>query len=145
MAEIEGLKELSNKLVKLGAAVGKKSLSQAASAAVTPIMAQLRAAAPVGTRAHKTYKGRLVAPGHLKRSIAKRTKFDKRRGTAVVTVGVKAEAFYGVSFVESGLETRNMDAQPWFVGTFKNNKMAITNKLASELKKRIERAAASKK
>lgn len=139
VAEIEGLKELSEKLARLGKDLGGKSLRQAASASVTPVMRQLRAAAPVGSKAHKTYKGRIVAPGFLKRSIAKRTKLDRRKGSAFVTIGVKREAFYGVSFIESG--TRNLDPQPWFVRTFETNQQTIESGLKSELKKRIARVA----
>lgn len=139
--EIQGMKQLHDQLTEIGGATAKKALTQSLSASAKQLVRELKAAAPVGSRAHFTYMGRLVAPGFLSRSVTKQSGFDKKSGTAFVKVGVKAEAFYGVSFIESGLETRNLSPQPWFIKTFRRNRYEISDSLAKELKKRIDRAA----
>ncbi len=136
---IEGLKELEIKLSKLGKSVGQKTLRAATSAAILPTKRKMRAAEPVGSIEHKTYKGRLVAPGFLRRSIKHLSRFDKRTGTAIVRIGVKKEAYYGVSFVDKG--TVKQVAQPWFKSTFKNDAPHILETLKKKLKEKILKAA----
>jgi HK97 gp10 family phage protein len=140
MAEVEGLKELSNRLAELGATLGGKALRQAAMLATTPAMKEIKAAAPVGKRAHKTHKGRLVAPGFTKRSIKRKSRL--RKGRAVVSIGVLSEAFYGVHFVDQG--TEKMDAQPWFKNVFIRNRQAMENALVIQLKAKIHKIAAKR-
>ena len=140
MAQIEGMKELSSKLVLLGTKLGGKALRQAASAATTPALREMKAAIPVGSTEHKTYKGRLVAPGFAKRSIRRQARL--RKGTATVTIGVLPEAFYAVSFADRG--TKNMTAQPWFESRFENNQRTMTNEMVKQLKARILKIAAKR-
>jgi HK97 gp10 family phage protein len=134
-AELQGMAELDRKLAGLSASLQAKALRQAASAAMQPTVAEMRLAAPVGKKAHKTYKGRLVAPGFLKRSLRKRTKI--KDGKVLVDVGVRAEAYYGVLFIERG--TVKMRAHPWFVRTFEANRGKIESRFREELQKRIEK------
>lgn len=138
MAKIEGLKELNKKLAELGDKLGGKTLRQAAMNATTPAFRKIKAAAPVGSRAHRTYKGRLVAPGFLKRNIKRKSRY--KGGRASVAIGVSAEAFYGVSFLDGG--TRNTDARPWFKRNFINSQREMEKRLASELRRKILRIAA---
>lgn len=136
---VEGLKELSRKLAALGEKVGGKALRQATLNASTPALKAAKLAAPVGQVAHKTYKGRLVAPGFLKRSIKRKSYY--KNGKAVAMIGVKAEAFYGVQFVEKG--TKNISAKPWLVPAFVNNRDNMEQRLKDQIKKKIERLARS--
>lgn len=140
MAEIEGLKKLNAKLKKLDSAVAEKVLKQAVRNASTPAFKAAQLAAPVGSEAHRTYKGNLVSPGFLKRSIKRVTSMSRgvRRSWASVAIGVKAEAYYGVLFLEKG--TKKMAARPWFVKAFKSRQREMERRLASELKKKIEKA-----
>ena len=145
--EIEGMRELSLKLDELGAKLGAQALRQAASQSLTPVVREIRAAAPVGTRAHKTYRGRIVAPGYLKRSIRRKSYVDKRRGSAVAMIGVEPEAFYGVNFLDRPARnpTRNYTPRHWFKDRFTKNKGAIENNFARLLKQKIEKIAAKKR
>ena len=139
MAEITGLRELDIKLGRLQAKLGAKTLRQAAVAAVKPTIKVMKMAAPVGSEAHRTHEGRLVAPGFLSRSVRYRSRV--RDGVATVTIGVLKAAFYGVQFVERG--TRFMSARPWFESTFERMQGAVEQRFASDLRKRIEKVARS--
>ena len=110
---IEGGEELHRKLIALGSLEGGKVLRAAAHAAGVPIMREARARIPTNDRSYlkKTYKGRKVAPGFAKRSIAKRVKLSADKSSATVSVGVRREAFYAVNFVELG--TSKQGSQPW--------------------------------
>jgi HK97 gp10 family phage protein len=90
---------------------------------------------PVGIDPHKTYKGRLVAPGFAKRSIRVVSRLDKKRGSAYAVLGVLAEAFYAVSFVELG--TSKMVAQPWLRPAFAASKDPNIRKIAEGMREWI--------
>jgi len=138
--QIEGMKGLSAKLALLGTKLGGKTLKQAALLATSPTLKSMKAAIPVGTRGHETYKGRLVAPGFSKRSIRRQSRL--RKGKATVTIGVDAEAFYAVLFTEFG--TKNMTARPWFKQRFIGDFSAMERAMASSLKKKIDQVAAKR-
>ena len=160
MAELQGLKELNAKLARLGAKTGAKVLRSAALKATTPVMRAMRAKIPVGTEAHRTHKGRLVAPGFLKRSLRRKTRLFRRTGTAVVTLGVRSEAFYGPQFLDQGpwrissrristgrrstkkvaIKPYTLRKRPFFESVFIANRRVMESKLAEELKKNIEAA-----
>ena len=112
--EVKGMAELSRKLAKLGKELGEKTLRQAAMGATTSVFKEMKAAIPVGKVAHRTHKGRLVAPGFAKRNIKRRSRVKK--GRATVTIGVADEAFYAVQFVDRG--TKKMTARNWFKKRF---------------------------
>lgn len=139
MAEIEGAKELSKKLAALGALAGGKALRSAVGAAATPIKKEAESNIPTGKKAHKTYKGRLVAPGFASRNIVKRTRLYRNRQTAVAVVGVRREAFYAVQFVELG--TKKLKARPWLVRSMKNKQREAERRFARQLKRRILKVA----
>lgn len=139
--EITGLKELSSKLEKMGAVLGGKVLRQATVLATSPVIKQMKAAMPVGSVEHKTFKGRLVAPGFARRSIKRVGKLKK--GVATVTIGVKSEAFYAVSFIDRG--TKTMRARPWFKNIFIRNRAVMERRMVTILKKKIEQVAAKKR
>ena len=60
---VTGLGELQAKLSAMESKTSQKALRSALMQSATPMVRKLRAAAPVGTRAHRTNRGRLVAPG----------------------------------------------------------------------------------
>ena len=136
---VEGLKDLSEKLEKLGQQTGGKALRNAVVAATTPTMREMRMAAPVGKKEHKTYKGRTVSPGFLKRNIKRKSWIDKRWGSVKVILGVSQEAFYGVQFLERG--TKYISARPWFVRTFEANSQRMVATMRAKLKTQIEKIA----
>ena len=139
MAEqIKGLKELNKQLKQLGEAAGTKALRGAVGFALTPVVNLAKQNIPKGTEAHKTYKGRLVAPGFSSRNIFKKTRVDKQTGTVKGSIGAKDEAFYAVNFVEIG--TSKMAARPWLRPSFKIKRREMISRFGAKLKKGIEKA-----
>lgn len=134
--EVTGMKELSLKLAKLGQQLGTKTLRSAAVAATTPVMKEMKAAIPVGKVAHRTHKGRLVAPGYAKRSVRRRS--SAKKGKVNVVVGVLSEAFYAVHFVDPG--TKKMTAQKWFKKVFILATPSIVKDLTNQLRTKIAKA-----
>jgi len=142
MAElhVEGLAEVNRKLAELQRKTGRKVLRSALVNATTPAVRQMKMAVPVGTVAHRTYEGRLVSPGFLKRSI--RRVSSKTKTGASVRIGVRREAFYGVEFIESGKDLRHRAAaHPWFKVSFEAKAPEMTRRFASQLRSKIEEAA----
>lgn len=99
-SSVKGLRKLEQKLSKLDKKLAVKALKSASMQATTPAMKLMKSAAPKSRSPHRTYKGRLVAPGFLSRNIKRHTYIY--RGRAKTMVGVMKEAYYGVSFVEPG-------------------------------------------
>lgn len=132
MAKIEGLKALSKQLEKLGKELGTKTLRNASRSAMAPTHKKIKALTPVGKRAHRTYKGRLVAPGFLKRSI--RLGSRAKKGYVTASISAKPEAFYGMFLV---IGTKKIAAKDFFFRIFANDRAGIESRLISELKKRI--------
>jgi len=101
--KIEGLDELTRKLEVLGAKTGINTMRKAVRRAAVPVRRQMVSRAPVGSRSHKSYKnGRLLPFGFLKRSIKIVTLIEKSRGSAAALIGVRSEAFYGITFLDQG-------------------------------------------
>ncbi len=143
--KIEGLKELSDQLSGLGANVGGKFLRSAAMSATLPVVKAARTGVPKGSiphmtgrgkRATKRYNTRLVAPGFASRSIARRSKLSRDKRTASVSIGVKGEAYYAVSFLELG--TKHIPKRPWLTRALERNKGAVISRFIQTLRKKID-------
>ena len=139
---VEGLKELSAKLQALGAGMAARQLRGAAKDAMERTETIARARAPVGDTVHKTYKGRTVTPGFAMRSIKRASFWDRSRNVARAVVGVGAEAFYALAFVERG--TSKMPAQPWLVPAFESTSGQVLADFKSSLVRRLEKIARRK-
>ncbi|RLA58685.1 MAG: hypothetical protein DRQ89_15095 [Epsilonproteobacteria bacterium] len=133
---VEGLKELSIKLSRMERATGLKAMRSAAMAATLPTVKEMRAAAPKGNRTHRTFKGRLVAPGFLSRSIIRKTRTGN--GVITVTIGTRREAFYGVAFLDEG--TKKIAGRRWFEERFSRNSNQIVSLFKQKLADRIAKA-----
>ena len=96
---LDGYKELSRKLSALGQKVGGKVLRGSMMRATSKVVREMKSKAPVGTVAHRTYKGRLVAPGFGSRSIKRVTRI--KDGYASLRIGVRREAFYLIQFKDA--------------------------------------------
>lgn len=138
MSELEGLRDLSKQLSKLGANLGGKALRSAAMRSTLPVVKQARSNAPVGSIPHFTYKGRLVGPGFLSRSVARKSRLSRDKRTAIVLIGVKPEAFYGVQFVELG--TSRVAPRPWLSKALESRQREVTGLLGQRLKENINKA-----
>lgn len=126
MRQLEGL-----------ARVPPEELLKAAEEAALPVLQKARELIPVGVDQHRTYKGRTVAPGFAKRSIRVVARLNKDKTGASASVGVAAEAFYAVQFVELG--TAKMPAQPWLRPAYQSTRQAQLSALARRMKVFIER------
>ena len=134
-SSVKGLKKLDAKLNQLQAQTAAKALVQSVRLSLTPLVQEARIRIPWSDRAHRTYKGTLVAPGFASRSIKKSAKLVG--GVARGVVGVKREAFYATQFVELG--TDKIDAQPWLVPAFKARRVDIEKKFTKDLKRKIDK------
>ena len=137
--KIEGLNELSKQLSTLGPKVGSKFLRSALMSSALPVVKAAKADVPTGKKPHKTHKGRLVAPGFAARNIAKRSALSRDKRTAYVSIGVKREAHYAISFLELG--TKYIAKRPWLVKALERNKGAVISRFKAILRKKIEQEA----
>jgi HK97 gp10 family phage protein len=133
---IIGFDELAKKLKTLK---DPKEIGDAMKTEVRAVMLEVKATAagliPEGIDPHVTYKGRVVAPGFAKRSLRVVSRLDKKRGAAYAILGVRAEAFYAIQFVELG--TSKMAAQPWLRPAFEQHADPAIRKVAQGLREWI--------
>lgn len=136
-SSVKGLNELLKKLEKIEKVTAKKHLRSAAMFATSPTWKQMKAAAPRGTKAHRTHTGKLVAPGYLSRSVKRVVSF--KGGRFRVSLGVKRDAFYGITFLDEG--SKNNKAHNWFKSTFESSSNNMALRFRDKLRARIEAAA----
>ena len=134
--EIEGLADLTKQMDRLGAEVAAKKIRSAMMAATLPTVRKMQAAAPVGKSLHKTYKGRVVFPGFLKKSVRRSAKIEK--GRVNLRIGVRREAFYGITFIDQG--TKGIPAQNWFEANFRRDAPTIVSKFRATLASRVKKS-----
>lgn len=139
-----GVAELDRQLAELGAAVTGKALRAAVRAGGTVVKKAAQARIPKGSRAHKTHKGRLVAPGFSSRSVRVATRVDKTGQKASAAIGVRGEAFYAAQFVELGVPSRGIAARPWLRPAMAQTLAQQEDAVAKALRLTIERAAKSR-
>lgn len=139
---LQGGRELAKKLDELGKQAQGKALRAAVRAAMQPALKAARESIPVGEIEHKTYKGRLVAPGFAKRSLKVVARLDRTGQKAAAVLGVKNEAFYAVNFLELG--TAKMPARPWLRPAFERTIDAQIDAFAKAARKQIEKLARQK-
>lgn len=154
--DLKGTKELSIQLGELGDRLGKKALRSATFKATTPVIREMKAKAPVGSGTHRTYRKRLVAPSFLKRSIKRSTRV--RGGEVTVSIGTRAEAFYGAAFLDEGITVtsrringRKKSIKPytirgynWFKPVFRRNKDKMIGSFRDLLADAIRKAKAKR-
>lgn len=151
--EVKGYADLIKKMDRLEAKAGQKVIARILSKASNPLKVQWRAKAPVrgGSRLKKTYKGRYVAPGFLKRSIrSKQITRGLRKAVALVVAGVADEAFYGPQFFDEGVTVTGrrprgknkikkavkpyrLQGYKWYYSTYQRNIPTIIRKISSEM------------
>lgn len=132
---ISGIAELAAKLADIGKLEEGKGLRSAVRAGVKPIFIQAKANIPKSPDAVKTHKGRLVGPGFASRNIRTITQLKLDQGIARGSVGVRAEAFYAVNFVERG--TKKQKAQHWLTDASDQTKEQQLDAVAASLQKSI--------
>ena len=140
--KIEGLEEVSKQLEKLGNATSGRVVRQAVGFAVTPVVKEARRRAPVGDRIRKNYKGRLLVPGNLSRSIRKGTFKSKSGLYARASVGAQHHAFYGPAFVEKGVRGKaRVEPNKFLSDSFAAKHEEMKRRFASKLRKAIDKVS----
>jgi len=140
-SQMGGFKQLAAQLKEAGMRDGGKYLRSSVGLAMTPTLKEARNSAPVGSVAHRTYKGRLVAPGFASRNVKKKTTKSKDGTFASAKVGVLSEAFYAVHFSELGTDiTRHQTAKPWLEPAFARTRHKAQAALGKQLRKKLDRA-----
>ena len=136
-AMVKGWKELDKKLEMLADPKrARKAIRTAVNYSLTPVVQTARRNVPKGDKGHKTYKGRLVAPGFASRSIKKKVKII---GQSIVgRVGLAKEAFYAL-FFETG--TKNLPKDPWLERSFDENKNKMVQRFGDSMRKSIKKIA----
>lgn len=140
---LEGVAALTKQLAELGdPKETQRALRSAVAAAMRKVAKVAKATAPVGTEGHKTYKGRLVAPGFAKRSIKVTSRINRNTGNAEALLGVRKEAFYALQFIELG--TAKIPAAPWMVPAFESQEDEALRAIGANMRKRLDRIAAKR-
>jgi len=134
-SRIEGGAELSRKLDDLGGAFNVPILRAAVRAGIEPAYLAAQRNIPVGDEAHRTYKGRLVAPGFSQRSLRVVTRVSQDRKTVSAALGVRKEAFYAIVFTELG--TSKMRARPWLRRSMRETQAQQQAAFAQKVRDRI--------
>lgn len=138
-SRLEGVGALARRLDALGKLDNGRALVASVREGIRPAVLAARAAAPVGTVAHYTYKGRLVAPGFTQRSVRAVVFVSKDKQAAFADLGVGAEAFYSLQFIELG--TSKFPARPWLVPAFERTRDKQEDGIARGLEKAIDKDA----
>lgn len=129
MAEtVLGIKELLRKFDQLKTAGKEKVLRASVRGAANVVAKEAKQRIPVGSIAHRTYRKNLVSPGFARRSIKVQTYVNRRTGAVGAVVGVRAQAFYAVQFVELERGKSKQRGRPWLRPAFD----ATTEKQISE-------------
>lgn len=147
--EVIGVEALQRKLKKVEKAVQPKLVAQSARAALVPMMKTARANAPRGTETHRTYKGRLVAPGFLERNIKLRKMKFRDKNRVGYSLAARGEAFYG-KIIEPGFTHKGgrkklgkqtkIPADPWLGKAERQHSSSVDRDFRRALLKRINKA-----
>lgn len=140
-SQLEGVADLTGKLVDLGLKFAVKELRRTVKDALGIAEHKARASMPQGDVPHFTYRGRLVSPGYALSTLHIETTINKQRGAAIAFLGVGREAFYAVQFVELG--TAHMQAQPWLRPSFESSEDPMLQQITVGLREGIKRTAKS--
>lgn len=139
---LEGVAQLTKQLREIAKLDDGKALRSAVRAGMRPALKRAQQLIPKGENAHKTYKGRLVAPGFASRNLRVITYLSADKQKAGAVLSVRSEAFYAVQFVELGTSKRA--AQPWLRPAFESTQQQQQTAIKAALV-RILRKAQRKK
>ncbi len=139
-SKLLGAVDAQRQLRALGEVAEAKIVKGAVRAAIKIPVNLAKFYIPRGDEPHRTYKGRLVAPGFSARSIQSRVVVSKQTKNVVGVIGVEREAFYAVSFVDRG--TSRMAARPWLRNAFTGTAGAQSDAFGAYIQKRISAIAA---
>jgi hypothetical protein len=140
---LEGTAELSRQLRALGAAFSIPILRAMVRAGIKPAAERWKQTIWKGNTAHRTYKGRLVAPGFSSRQIRIVTKATQNGTVVSAALGVRKEAFYAVQFIERELGNSKHAAQPSLRAAMQSTQAEQQAALAAKGRERIAKILGS--
>lgn len=138
---LAGSAALIQKLQALGALDDGKIARGAVHAGMAEVLKNAQMKIPVGTRLHRTYKGRLVAPGFGRRSLRIVTTTKTDDGLIAALLGVRAEAYYETQFLEWG--TKKIRGTHWLMQSFNDSQDAMKGATVTYLQGRLLKIAQS--
>jgi hypothetical protein len=139
---LAGAADCIAKLQTLGALDNGKIALGAVRAGMNATLKIAQTKIPVGHRVHKTYKGRVVAPGFGKSTlrIVATTKTDDGLPAALLSVG--KEAYYETQFLEWG--TKKIRGTHWLLQSFQQAQDSMKQGTVAYLQNQILKLAAAK-
>lgn len=156
-AQILGDKALTEQFKALSELAKSKVIRQATNYAMTPVLKEARVRTPVSKKFHATSytpegvrasgtlqgKGKIVAPGFLKRSMTKKTSQSKNRYVTRTKVGAAGkEAWYGL-LLERGF--KSYAPNPFLQKSFAARSSEVENRYKQKMRQAIEREARKRK
>lgn len=127
------------KLQALGALDDGKIVRGTVRAGMNETLKVARTKIPVGHRLHRTYKGRLVAPGFGKSSLRIVTTTKTDDGLQAALLSVSKEAYYETQFLEWG--TKKIRGLHWLLQSFNQTQGQIKGAAVYFLQKRLLKIA----
>lgn len=147
-AKLDGFADLVTRLQQLGKLEDGRALRTAAKAGVKPIFNQAKINIPKSAETVRTKrkgvdgKGRIVGPGFASRNIRTISQLRPAQGIARASVGVRADAYYAVQFVEKG--TKKQKKNPWLEEASAQTIDAQIEAVKTSLQKTIDKASKAK-
>jgi len=138
-SSLEGVAALTKQLNELSSLEEGRALKRAARVGIKQTFLRSESLITVGTRAFRTYRGLLVAPGFAKASLRIISTINREKNIASGILGVRKEAYYAVSFLERG--TRKMPAQPWIRRALSEARTQSEEAFRDSIKDAVEKAA----
>lgn len=92
---VSGVDSVIKQMEKIGRKTSAVEMRKATRKAIEPVLADMRTQAPKGSEVHKTYKGRHVFPGFLRRNLKIKSKAGRKSYIAWSNIITNDEAWYG--------------------------------------------------
>lgn len=137
---LTGVADVVKKLQALGKLDDGKIMIAAVRVGMNQVLKPAQDRIPVGTRLHRTYKGRLVTPGFAKRSLhVVATGKTKSGRAAAALLSTSKEGFYVPQFLERG--TSKIAAKPSLIPAFYESQDAQKRAITAYLQTRLAKIA----
>lgn len=158
-SQVIGIEELMRKFDMLKTAGKEKALKAAVRSAANVVVKEAKARIPVGSMSHRVggrkalaakrnraarerIQGVLVSPGFARRSIVARTYTDRKTGRVGAVIGVRAQAYYAVQFVEMERGKSKAKGRPWLRPAFQSSEPKMISEFHRAFQRVIQRLKA---
>ena len=93
--KVTGVDSVVQQMKEIGRKTSANEMRKAARKAMVPVLNDMRTSAPKGSETHRTYKGRHVFPGFLRRNLKIKSKAGRKSFIAWSNIITNDEAWYG--------------------------------------------------